>query len=672
DVEKKKGDAVLMNTFVTVGRAKVVVIETGMNTRIGKIADKLQKMKEDKTSFQIELSQLSKKIFWMIIVLIVLMASIGLFKYGLYVALMISISLAVAAIPEGLPAVVTLSLAFGARKMSKKNALVRKLSVVESAGSIDVICTDKTGTLTEDNMTVRKLFFNGKILDAKEAGNADILLKCGVLCNNSSFASVDGEKKYIGDQTEVALRKIGENFGLIKEGIEIKNKRIDEIPFTSKRKMMTVVYEDGYVYSKGAPEILLKECNKFYQNGEITKLTDDVRNKLLEQNKKFASMGLRVLGFAYKKKDNSKKLEQDLVWIGLQAMSDPPRPEVKKAIEDCKTAGIRIIMITGDNPLTAKSIAKEIGLDSKGVIEGKTLDEIDDDELRKEIESGINIFARVSPEHKLRIMKILKENNRVAMTGDGVNDSLALKKADVGIAMGIRGSDVAKEASDIILLDDNFVSIRNAVEEGRRIFDNIRKFNNYLFSCNIAEVLVLFLATIFLTLKEPILIPVQLLWINLLTDGMPALALGMDPPAPGIMKRKPIKKGEQIINKKLKWLIISIGSEITIILFLLFFLTLPFGIDVARTSLFTGFIIYEFVRIFLIRYQEKLSLFSNKWLMASLFLSLILQLVIIYSPLNVFFKIAPLGIIPWMIILGGMGIGWISGIITTHIIMKKF
>ncbi|UCD04373.1 MAG: calcium-translocating P-type ATPase, PMCA-type [Candidatus Woesearchaeota archaeon] len=672
DLGKKVYDEIFMSTFITVGNGIAEVTNTGMNSRVGKIADKLQKIEERKTPFQVELSKLSKKIFWLIAAIIIIIASVGYFRYGAYLALLVAISLAVAAIPEGLPAIVTLALSLGAKTMSKKNALLRKLSTVESSGSVNIICTDKTGTLTMDELTVRKIFFNNKITNIEDVKKPNLLLECGVLCNNTRKAYEKNKEYYIGDQTEVALTVAGEKFRIIKDFIEAKNARIKEIPFTPKRKMMTVYMKDGFVFSKGAPELILNNCNKIHLRGKDVVLTKKLRKRILNQYNKFATEGLRVLGFAYKKSKDSKNLESNLIWLGLQAMSDPPRPEVKEAIRECYTAGIRVIMITGDHAFTAQAIAKEIGLQSKGAVSGEDLDEMNESQIKKKLKKGINIFARTSPEHKLRILEILQEDNEVAMTGDGVNDSLALKKADVGIAMGVKGTEVAREASDMILMDDNFASIVNAIREGRRIFDNIRKFVNYLFTCNIAEVGVLFIATLFLALKEPILLPVQILWINLLTDGMPALALGVDPAAPNIMKRKPRKVGEPIINRQLVTIIISIGIQKTIILFAVFFFTLPFGSHVARTALFTGFILYEFIRIGVIRYQEKMSLFVNKWLILALILSLAAQLIIIYSPLNSLFNIVPLGLMPWIVLMVGFVVALSLSILMTEVIVRYY
>jgi len=429
--------------------------------------------------------------------------------------------------------------------------------------------------------------------------------------------------------------------------------------------------DKSLVFSKGAPEILIENCRYIYEKGQIKKLSPKTKQEILAKNEEFSAQALRVLGFAYKEiNDSDNEIESELIWLGLQAMIDLPHPEVKSVLKQCKTAGIRVIMMTGDNPLTAQAIAKEIGLESNGLILGKDLEEMSQVELENKLSQGVNIFARINPFHKLRILKILEKNNRVVMTGDGVNDSLALKQAHVGIAMGINGTEVAKEASDMILLDDNFATIISAVKEGRKIFDNIRKSINYLLVCNLAEVGVLFLATLFVATKEPILLPVQILWINLLTDGMPALALTLDPARENIMKEPPRGKKETIINKTLAWLIGTIGIKKMIVLFATYFAARPLGAEVARTTLFTGFILYEFVRIASIRYQDKISWLSNKWLLGALGTSLIFQIIIIYSPLNKIFHIVPLDIHAWGILLGGTAIGYFTAILITKLVLQ--
>jgi len=436
---------------------------------------------------------------------------------------------------------------------------------------------------------------------------------------------------------------------------------------------MTVVYDfdKGTVFSKGAPEVILEKSDRAIVDGKIVRLTDKLRKDISEKNKEFASKSYRVLALAYKK--YNKPIEKNLIFIGLVILLDPPRKEVRKAIKECHTGGIRVIMVTGDNPLTARAIGKSVGIETNEVLTGKEIDKMGKEELKKKLDGGANIFARVSPFHKLRILEILQDEGHVtAMTGDGVNDSLAIKKADVGIAMGVKGTEVAKEASDIVLLDDNFATIRNAVKEGRRIFDNIRKFVDYLLTCNVAEVVVVLIATIFLPFIS--LYPAQILWINLITDGLPALALSVDPPRPDVMKRKPRKKTEGIINKKLALLIGSIGMKKSLVIIATFLATLYLtnNIAKARTVLFTGFIMYEFVRIGVIRYNEKLASLrdwlANKILVYSLAISLFLQLIIIYTPLSTYFKVVPLGLLEWTILIigtvGGFGLGiWIAWMI---------
>ena len=687
-IDKEVNDEVFMNTSVYIGDAKIKVSQIGMKTKVGQIANKLQKIKSEKTSFEKEIAKFSKKIFWATGIITVVIFIGNFIKYNLYSSLLTAISLAVAAIPEGLPAVVVLSLALGAKTMYKNKALIRKLGVVESIGAVDIICSDKTGTITKNEMTVSKFYLNNKIIDAgaveindEERKEIFPLIQCGVICNNAKVQNnLKGKKKYLGEQTEIALIKIGEQFGLLNEELNSKYVRINEIPFSSERKMMSVVVQDKTqkksnmkAFVKGAPEIILKKCDKILINGEIKKLNSEEKTVILNQNNSFATNALRVLGFAYKDtKYTNKDIEKNLIWIGLQAMIDPPHPEIKQALNDCKTAGIRVIMITGDNSITAKAIANLIGLQSTEIIEGNKIDKLNAKELEKKLNQGVNIFARTTPLHKLRILKILEKKYRVAMTGDGVNDSLALKQANVGVAMGLKGTNVAKESSDIILLNDNFSTIVMAIKEGRRIFENIRKFINYLFVSNFAEIAVLFLSTFFFTLKKPILMPVQILWINLLTDGLPALALGADPARKKIMLEPPRKKNTPIIDKKLGWLIGTIGIKKTIILLATFFIILPINEDLARTTLFTGFILYEFVRIASIRYQEELSWLSNPWLLLALGGSVLLQLIIIYSPLNSFFHVAKLGVYEWIILISGVILGYVLAILITKIIMKHF
>lgn len=677
-VDKEEGDSIFMSTYIVGGNIIARVENTGMKTKVGEISSKLESIEEEKSPFYKEVEILGKKLFWIVIAIAIITVIAGLTKYSLYDSILGAIALAVAAIPEGLPAVLVLSLAVGAKIMARKKSLVRKLGVVESMGSVNVICTDKTGTLTKDEMEVVKIYANHKESDLKniETKKVEELLLCGIL-NNDSREISEGNLKFIGDETEIALYQLAKKLGYDKRTIEKEYPRIYEVPFDAHRKMMSVIVENKgkTVYSKGAPEVLIEICDRILIDGKIRKITNKDKDLILKKNNEFASQALRVLGFGYKSvsKVDKNKIEEKLVWIGLSGIMDPPREGVSKSIKEAKSAGIRVIMLTGDNPLTAQAIANQIGIKSKEVLIGQDVENLKDSELKSKLNDGVNIFARLTPVHKLRIMTVLqKEGNVVAMTGDGVNDALALKKADVGIAMGIRGTDVSKQASDLILLDDNFTTIISAIKEGRRVFSNIRKFVNYLLTSNFAEVAVIFFGTLFVTLDSPILLPVQLLWINLLTDGFPALALGMDPARPNIMKEQPRKKTEHVINKKLAWIIGIIGAKKTVMLFGIFFLSMAlYGVDVARTTLFTGFILYEFVRIGVIRSQEKLNWFSNKLLLLALSISVLLQIIVIYSPAHVWLGIVPLGIGPWVILIVGSTLAYFLAIWVTNVIVKR-
>lgn len=671
------------STIVTRGKGKAIVVRTGMRTEVGKIASEIQKIEDEPTTFQIELDKLGKKIgIWVIgIILIMILIQLLMRNTDFFNLFLTSISLAVAAIPEGLPAVVTLALAFGTRKMLKEKGLVRRLSVVESLGAVDTICTDKTGTLTENRMTVTKLFFGNQVYEVTGTGHniqgeflwdhhkVDSktlipLLEAGMVCNNSYFGTnIDGEKTYLGDPTEIALI-----ISAKKAGIKNNFTKLNEIPFSSITKRMTVICEKNgkkYSFMKGAPEVVLGHCDFIYENGREIELTDIKKKQILQQNTEFSKQALRVLGFAYKK-DGSNP-ETELVFLGLQAMIDPPRKEVKEAIKLCKTAGIRVIMITGDNKETALAIAKQVGIIG-GAIEGIEIEKLSLDSLKDKLKT-INIFARVSPEHKVRILKALKsEGHIVAMTGDGVNDAPAIKNADVGIAMNLRGTDVARQTSDMVLLDDNFSTIVSAIKEGRTIFNNIRKFVNYLLTSNFAEVFVVFIVSLFGYLP---ITAIQLLWINLLTDGLPALALGIDPSREGIMNLPPRKKGDKIINKVVTKMITFIGIKTTILICVLFFLALNlWGLQVAQTMVFTTFVLSEMVRIAVIRQQEKLKIWSNKWLILAICVSLILQLLVVYSPIGKYFGVIALTLNQMLMILGGVFLGGVLAILITKFLIK--
>lgn len=666
----ERNNIVYKETNVVKGRGKAVVVDTGMNTEIGKIAAQLKEVETEETVFQREINTLGKSLGIIILAVCAVLIPILIWQ-GLEPvdSLLTGIALAVGAVPEGLPAVVTLTFALGTKKLLSKNALVRRLPVIEALGSIDVICTDKTGTLTENKMVVQKIFFENRDIDVTggfsdqgifKEGDKEVtpeelntILKAGALCNDSEIQS-DGE--IIGDPTEYALIQAAKKAGINREEIQEKNPRIDEIPFSSKRKMMTTIHKDNgdrIAYVKGAPEVILDNCNRYLENGEIKDLSEEKRKQILDKNSEYAQNALRVLGFAFRKMDGETKtteeIESELVFIGLQGMIDPPREEVKEAIENCREAGIRTVMVTGDNAMTAKAIGKKLGFRGD-VITGTELKQMSEEELADRIEE-IEIFARTSPSDKVRILNALKKNGHtVAMTGDGVNDAPSLKRADVGASMGVRGTDVAKQASDMVLLDDNYKTIRDAVAEGRGVFDNIRKFVNLLISSNAGEVMMVFVAAILLTPGEPPLTAAMLLWVNLLTDGLPALALGVDPKSENIMKRPPKKEGENIIDKRIGFSIIWIGITVMIVMVLLYGHYLGQSTEKAMTMALTSFVFMKFSAIIPIRSRYGTPTISNKWLGLAVLSSIIAQLALIYSPLNQLFEVVPLGASEWILI----------------------
>ena len=654
---------VFSGTIVTKGRAKAVVVSTGMGTEIGRIAKLVGETPRERTPLQKKLGSLGRMIGYIVIAIAIIIFTTGmLLRNGNFIDMLLtSVSLAVAAIPEGLPAIVTISLAMGIQRMAKKNALIRRLPSAETLGSVNVICTDKTGTLTKNEMTVKKIFANnsvinvsgegydtkgsfssnGKTIDAKKI---DLLLKAGTLCNDSKLFP-----EASGDPTEISLIVSAEKAGIGHSSIHSSFKRIDEIPFDSERKMMSTLNFDGknyFVFSKGAVENILKKSSKILENGKIRKITENDRKKILEANGNFAESALRVLAFAYNPYKKEKIRESDLIFLGLQAMIDPPREDAKQAMEKCRTAGIRVIMITGDHEITAKAIGREFGIVGK-VVNGAELEKASPEKL-KEIVSECSIFARVNPEHKLRIVEALQsEGHIVAMTGDGVNDAPALKKADIGIAMGIMGTDVAKEASDMILVDDNFTSIVNAVEEGRGIYDNIRKFFAFLISGNIGEVLIIFLSML-IFLKLP-LTAIQILLINLFTDGLPAVALGFDSFEPGAMQQKP-RSAREKIYKGLSAFIVWYPAIMTAAALSIFWWFSSNGqLAKAQTAVFLTVVMFELYQAFSCRSIKhtvfKVGPFKNKLLLAAVAISLIVTFGIIYIPsLNPIFQTTPLSL----------------------------
>ena len=645
------GDRINMlfsSSLVTYGRGKGIVVETGMTTEVGKIAGMLNNTTEQETPLQKKLNKLGKTLGIAAIIICVVIFIIGLIQGKEPIQMfMTAVSLAVAAIPEGLVAVSTIVLAIGVQKMVKKNAIVKRLPAVETLGSATVICSDKTGTLTQNKMTVEKIFINGEIQDISNMSDkvdSDLqqLVYANMLCNDTKIAK-DGT--LTGDPTETALVDMAFKLGF--DGVIYDNApRLNEIPFDSDRKLMTTLNENNnkyIIYTKGGVDELLKRCKNYLYKGEIKTDLENYANIIREKNEEMAKNALRVLACAYKEipeiptDEEMQNEESDLTFIGLVGMIDPPREEAKKAVEKCKTAGIKTVMITGDHKITATAIAKQLGIleNEDEAITGLELEKMSDEELEKNVRK-YSVYARVSPEHKVRIVKAWQKNGEiVAMTGDGVNDSPALKTADIGCAMGVVGTDVAKEAADVILTDDNFATIVSAVEEGRRIYDNILKVIQFLLSSNIGEVVVLFLATVFTPLFAnwfgitdighlEILLPIHILWVNLVTDSLPALALAFDPANKDIMNRKPTKPGKGVFTKGMTWRVIYQGVMIGLLTLAAFMIGLatttePIDgltldeskIEVGQTMAFITLAFSELVHVFNVRDNKK-SLFKTK------------------------------------------------------------
>jgi len=662
---------IFSGTIVTSGKGQAIVTGTGMKSEIGKIAKLIEEAEEGLTPLQIKMNMLGRRLGVIIIIISVIVFLGGILKGGSVLEFFIvAVSLAVAAIPEGLPAIVTIGLAIGVRKMVKRNALVRKLPSVETLGSTTVICTDKTGTLTKNEMTVKKIYTNNKIIDVTGSGydhkgeflhknkkinskEISLLLNIGVLNNDAAF----DDKNVIGDPTEAALIVSAAKAGIDKDILQKKYPRKDEILFTSERKIMTTMHNingENLAYVKGAPEVVLSLCKLIYENGKVKKLTQKRKNEVLEINKKFANNALRVLGFAYKIVLDKKRAEKNLIFVGLQGMMDPPRPEVKEAIKKCKKAGIKVVVITGDNEVTAKAVAHAVGIEGESLT-GKDLENLKEKELEKKVEE-IVIYARVNPEHKIKIVAALKNKGHVvAMTGDGVNDAPALKKADIGISMGVTGTDVAKEASDMILTDDNFASIVNAVEEGRGIYDNIKKFVSYLLSSNTGEVLTIFVA-IMIGLPLP-LIAIMILWNNLVTDGLPALALSVDPADPNIMERKPRDKHERIISNPIIVRLLIVGFTIMIsTLTIFYFYSVEKYLAYAQTVALCTLMISQMFNVLNCRSEFnslfKIGIFTNMKLWGAILISVIMQIIAVQTPFfNTFLKTVPLTLMDWFYIV---------------------
>jgi Ca2+-transporting ATPase len=717
---------VFQGTEVVQGRGKVLVTNTGMQTELGKIAALLQGVESEPTPLQQRMTQLGNVLVTGSLVLVAIVVALGLLRGGnLQELLEVSLSMAVAVVPEGLPAVITVTLALGTQRMVRRHALIRKLPAVETLGSVTTICSDKTGTLTQNKMVVQSVYTNGSIpngnLDPQDGNTVNqspntanrefrvtgegyaptgdfqlqenkvevqdypelqaLLVACAV-CNDSVLQQQQGQWTILGDPTEGALVTLAAKGGIEKDQWDSKLPRIGEFPFSSERKRMSVICKveqvetgvspltdvdptiahlvnsEGYLmFTKGSPELILARCTQIYVGNAAVSLTQEQRDDILAENDRMASNGLRVLGFAYKPlrevppEGSDETYEQELVWLGLVGMLDAPRPEVRAAVQECREAGIRPIMITGDHQLTARAIATDLGIAQPGdrVLTGQELQRMNDQDLEQNVDL-VSIYARVAPEHKLRIVQALQRRGRfVAMTGDGVNDAPALKQADIGIAMGITGTDVSKEASDMVLLDDNFATIVAATEEGRVVYTNIRRFIKYILGSNIGEVLTIAAAPI-LGLGGVPLTPLQILWMNLVTDGLPALALAVEPPEPDVMKRPPFSPRESIFARGLGSYMVRIGIIFAIITIILMewayyhATTMNNGLSPERwkTMVFTSLCLAQMGHAIAIRSNNRLTIemnpLSNPYVLGAVILTTILQLMLVYvPPLRAFF-----------------------------------
>ncbi|MEE4567242.1 calcium-translocating P-type ATPase, SERCA-type [Paenibacillus polymyxa] len=701
-----------MGTMMTRGTAQGVVIRTGMTTEMGKIADLIENTESQETPLQHRLEQLGKILIIVALALTVLVVVAGILHgqpaMNMFLA---GVSLAVAAIPEGLPAIVTIALALGVQRMIKRKAIVRKLPSVETLGCASVICSDKTGTLTQNKMTVTKLWLDGRFwgvtgegydphghimdrdlpADLKNGQSLRRLLQASVLCNNAEIVQADidelrSKKKtkeptpsavweLKGDPTEGALVTLAAKGGVTRQGLYELYTREREFPFDSDRKRMSVLvrHQGGHiVFAKGAPDVLLGQCSYILWEGNVVPLTGTLRQKVLAANEGMASEALRVLGVAYRdirsheRVSTAEEAEEQLVFIGLTGMIDPPRREVREAIGKCRRAGIRTVMITGDHGTTAEAIAQQLGILQRGshVLTGQQLSLMDDAALDNVVDT-VSVYARVSPEHKLRIVKSLQRRGHVvAMTGDGVNDAPAIKASDIGIAMGITGTDVTKEAAALVLSDDNFSTIVAAIEEGRNIYENIRKFIRYLLASNVGEILTMFFAMM-AGLPLPLL-PIQILWVNLVTDGLPAMALGVDQPEKDLMEHKPRGAKENIFARRLGWKIISRGLLIGLCTLAAFWLTLRIApndagqLIKAQSVAFATLVLAQLIHVFDCRSSRSVfhrNPFQNSYLVLAVLSSIVLMLVVMYVPvLQPIFKTVPLGLREWALSIVAAGI----------------
>lgn len=687
DTSKGKNEG-YMGTIVLKGRGLLLIDSIGMGTEMGKIANLLDNIEEEKSPLRERLDSLGKILVIVCVIVCVIVTVLGILRGNdITEMFLLGVSLAVAAIPEGLAAIVTVALALGVSRMLKRNALIRKLPAVETLGCTSVICSDKTGTLTQNKMTVKEVLINGKIyeLDKEKLNNCEKLKEAFVYCNdtNYNYDIKDIDKAVMGDPTETALVKVFFNDTNEAESFISRANRVFEIPFDSTRKMMTVIMNANgkeSCYMKGAPERVLERCNAVLENGKIKPLTAQKKKQIYSYIESMSNRALRCIAAAYKEEHVVKNdsVEDNLIFLGVAGSMDPPRIEVKDAVLKCKMAGIKPVMITGDHKNTALAIAKSINICTTDdqAITGDELEKMSDEELVKRV-GKLRVFARVSPNHKLRIVKAFKKNNNiVAMTGDGVNDAPAIKEADIGVAMGISGTDVTKEAASMVLMDDNFATIVSAVEEGRIIYDNIRKFIRYLLSCNLGEVLTMFLASLFY-LPNP-LTPIQILFVNLATDGLPAIALGIDPADKDIMRQSPREKNEGIFARGLWEKIIVRGCLIGICTLLSFMVGRYYGMDLAtcRTIALCTLVMSQLLHVFECRSERhsifEINVLSNIYLLGAAIISITMICGILYIPfLRGIFNTVALNLGQWLLVIFFSGIIFLINSVYLLIKSKK-
>jgi len=671
---------VYASTYITHGTGLAIAVSTGMTTEVGQIAETLGQMAERPTPFQVEVQKMARQMTIIVAALAAIVAVILLFvlhEHPVDVALN-TLSLAIATIPESLPIVLTFALALGARQMAKHRAVVRRLSVVESLGSVDTICTDKTGTLTQNLMTVQRLYVGGQMVEVspgiKENHAALELLRAAILCNEATV-SIGADSQVQGDPVDTALVKAALVVGLDPEQVRKENPRANEIPFSSERKMMTTIHkQDGkqVVITKGAPGPVLAHCSSCQEEAQEYPLADQHCQAIRQQVTGLQSQGFYVLGVASKELsgvDPFEKAESGMIFLGLLALIDPPRPGAAEAIARAQGAGIRVVMITGDNGLTAQAIAGTLGIGQR-VVDAREMGEITGPALIDKMKE-VDIVARATPQIKQQVLQALQDAGHVvAMTGDGVNDATALKQSDVGVAMGMRGTDIAKESSAMVLLDDNFATIVAAVEEGRRIFDNIRKFTNYLLSTSLGEVFVVLALSIagYFPLSA-----IMLLWVNVVTDLIPASALAADPVVPHVMKRRPRRHDEPILNKAIYATIVGSIFRTLIAYGLIFWVGLQFGgVIYARSMLFTSIVLHSFTRVMVVRQMDSLSIWSNRALLISYAIAVGLQLLALYTPLRDLFGVIALDWRAWAVMVPVTVGSSFAGVYMTRWILKLF